>query len=198
MAGFASISATGMSVARLLNGAFAAEEPITGETTRAVLVRTEDFKKGAGSTNVVPALAITVFLYRVDFNKTTRSTWSGVGSVDGRSHLPLDLHFLITPWASNAEDEQRVLGKAMQCLESQPIISGPLLYPTTAWAPNESVQLVLEDVGTEAVMRIFDSLDADFRLSVPYIARVVRIDGLRATPPPDVTAVVTGTTASTA
>jgi hypothetical protein len=75
-------------------------------------------------------------------------------------------------------------------------MSGPLLYPTTAWAPNEAVQLVLEDVGTEAVMRIFDSLDADFRLSVPYIARVVRIDGLTAAPPPDVTTVVTGTTAS--
>jgi hypothetical protein len=196
MAGFASISATGMSIARLLNACFAAEEPIAGQSAKAALVQTEDFQTGAGSTNVVPSVGVSVFLYRVDFNKSMRAAWSAIGSLDGQAHLPVDLHFLITPWANNAENAQRVLGKAMQCLEGSPMLSGPLLYPTTAWAPNESVQLVLEDVGTEAVMRIFDSLQTDYRLSVPYIARVVRIDGRTAMPPSEVTTVITGTTAS--
>jgi hypothetical protein len=39
-------------------------------------------------------------------------------------------------------------------------------------------------VSTEALMRTFDSLPTDYRLSVPYIARVLRLDSR--TPQPDV------------
>jgi hypothetical protein len=198
MAGFAAISAAGMTIVRLLNACFQAEQPVDLQTTRAVLVQSADFRTGANSTGVVPAYALSVFLYRVDFNKTMRAAWSALGSLDGQSHLPVDLHFLLTPWADNAVNEQRILGKAMQCLESTPIVSGPLLYPTTSWAASEGVQFVLEDVGTEAVMRIFDSLEAEFRISVPYIVRVVRVDGTTVNAPPTVTSVVTGRTASAA
>ena len=34
---------------------------------------------------------------------------------------------------------------------------------------------MLEEISTEALMRIFDSLPTDYRVSVPYVARVVRI-----------------------
>ena len=37
------------------------------------------------------------------------------------------------------------------------------------------MQLYLEDMATDDLMRTFDSLECDFRLSVPYIARVVVI-----------------------
>src|SRR5688572_21021822 len=138
--------------------------------------------------------ALTIFTYRVDFNKTMRAAWSGVGSLDGRGHLPLDMHFLFTPWGDNAEDEHRILGKAMECVESTPILSGPLLYPEPAamWAANESLQLVMEEITTEEVMRTFDSLPTDYKLSVPYLARIVRIDTQRAHPPPLITEVVRG------
>ena len=99
-----------------------------------------------------------------------------MGSGDGRSHLPLDLYFLLTPWADNAEYELRILGKSMQCIDSNPILNGPLLHPSTEWATNESVQLLIGEISTEAVMRTFDSLPTDYRLSVPYIARIVRLD----------------------
>jgi hypothetical protein len=41
-------------------------------------------------------------------------------------------------------------------------------------------------------MRTFDSLDADFRLSVPYLARIVRVDGRNVEPPSPATTVVAG------
>jgi hypothetical protein len=87
----------------------------------------------------------------------------------------------------------------MQCLETTPILSGPLLYPSpfTAWAANESVQILLEDVPTETLMRTFDSLPTDFRLSVPYVARIIRIDGRQAAPDPPVTTAITGLVPST-
>ena len=191
MANFAAIAAAGKSIERLLNAAFQDDEPVGGSKTRAVLVRTNDFQEANVPTSIgSPALSI--FFYRVDFNKTMRSAWSAVGMLDGRAHLPLDLHFMLTAWADNAEFELRILGKALQAIETTPILSGPLLHPSAAWAPNESVQLVLEEISTEAVMRIFDSLPTDYRLSVPYVARVARIDARRAQPDTVVTTAVTG------
>ena len=119
--------------------------------------------------------ALSILLYRIDFNKTTRASWSAVGAVEGGPRLPLDLHFLLTAWASNADHEHRILGRAMQVLEGVGALAGPLLDPEGQWAPNETVQLYLEDMATDDLMRTFDSLECDFRLSVPYIARVVVI-----------------------
>src|SRR5688572_16629303 len=131
MADFGAIAATGNSIVRLVNACFKDEEPVENKKTKAVLVRTEDFKD-PGNTITFPALSL--FFYRVDFNKTMRASWSAIGSQDGRAHLPMDLHFLITAWADNAEAELRILGKAMQCLETTPVLSGVLLDPSTLWA----------------------------------------------------------------
>lgn len=194
MAQHAGLAAVGKSIERLVGACFREDDPVgAAGTTKAILVRTEDFDKN----NVTAAIgtpALSIFFYRVDFNKTMRAAWSSVGHIEGRVHLPLDLHFLITPWALNAEDELKILGRAMDCLETHPILSGPLLHPSGGFAPNESLQLVLEDVPTEAVMRTFDSLPTAYKLSVPYIARVARIDARDVVVLPTVTTVVRGAT----
>lgn len=189
MAGFRSVSAAGRSLQRLLQLRFSEDPPVVGSSTGVAILRTEDFESNNFAA-IVSRPALTLFLYRVDFNKTMRAAWSGVSLADGRSHLALDLHFLLTAWADNAENEHLVLGRALQAIEDTPILSGPLLMIATDWAPNESLQLVLEDIDTEALMRIFDSLPVDYRLSVPYVARVIRIDGSRLpAEPPVVTAI---------
>ena len=194
MADYRAIASVGKSLERFLSACFLeAPVPVEGQTTVATLARTEDFRDGAG--RLVPP-CLSIFLYRVEQNKTMRAAWSGVGSLDGTGHLPLDLHYMITPWARDPELEHRILGRAMQCLEATPILAGPLLTPGGDWAPNEAVQLVLEEVPTEWVMRTFDSLPVDFKLSVPYCARVVRIDTRRAFGPGDVTSATTGLTPS--
>ncbi len=192
MANFTSIASTGKSIERLLTLAFADPPvPVQNKTTKAYLVRSEDFDRHSLSTIIVrPGLSI--FLYRVDFNKTMRAAWSGVTAQDGIPHLPLDLHFLLTPWGDNAEAEGAILGRAMQALDSTPILSGPLLHQSGDWAPNDAVHLLMDEISTEAVMRTFDSLAADYRISVPYIARMVRLDARKAAPPPDVTTLVRG------
>lgn len=193
MAGFAGIAAAGRTIERLLNAAFAEEQPIPspGPRTRAVLVRTADFEPSVVATSIGQT-ALSIFIYRVDFNKTMRAAWSGVGTQDGRGHLAVDLHLLLTAWAENAEFELRILGRAMQAIETTPILNGPILDPITDWAPNEALQLVLEDISTEAVMRTFDSLPTDYRLSVPYIARILRIDSRVSSADAVVTTLVVG------
>jgi len=162
--------------------------------TKVRLVHTADFEHSGGS---IGAPALSIFLYRVDFNKVMRAAWSGTSLEDGRSHLGLDLHYLITPWGDNAEDEHRILGRAMQCIESTPILGGPMLHSSGDWDANESLQLVLEDVSTEAIMRIFDSLPGQYRLSIPYIARIMRLDGRVAAPEGPVITTITGAVPTT-
>jgi Pvc16 N-terminal domain len=192
MAGFRAISAAGKSIERVLNTCFDDDEPVDGKNTKALLVQSTDFDPTSG-TITFPALSL--FLYRVEVNRTMRAAWSAVGALDGRPHLPVDLHFLLTAWADNAEHEYAILGRAMQCLEDTPILGGPLLHAAGEWAPNEVVQVTADDLALDAVMRTFDALEANYRLSVAYLARVVRIDG---TPVPDpaVTSVIVGKTPS--
>jgi hypothetical protein len=189
VAGARSISATGKSIERLLNAGFAGLT-LSGSAARAALVRTEDFDSEA-TLSARPSTGVSIFLHRVEINGTMRAAWSGVGSQDGNLHLPLDLHYVLTPWATNAEDEHFLLGVAMQWLEARPIMRGPLLDPAGGWAPDEAIQLVQENLATDALLRLFDSLPLNFRLSVGYLARIVRIDAPVA-PLPTVTTLVTG------
>jgi len=187
MAGFTAVAAVGKSIERLLARAFLERAPVPNRVTKAALIRTEDLATEAQIKQLLGDHGLTILLYRVDFNKTMRAAWSAVSQLDGRGHLALDLHYLLTPWAENAEHQHMIIGRAMQVIERIAMLSGPLLYepalpPTAEYADEprasatDSVQLVLEEISTEALMRTFDSLPSDYRLSVPYVARVVRID----------------------
>lgn len=197
MAGFTSIAAVGKSIERLLADAFVQRQPVPGKDTKAVLIRTEDLAPDQVK-DKIGDYALSVLLYRVDFNKTMRAAWSAAGHADGRGYLALDLHYLLTPWADNAEHQHNIVGRAMQAIEQTPVLSGALLYapvlPATPQyagepeaAPTDSVQLILEEISTEALMRTFDSLPSDYHLSVPYVARVVRVDTYEALPATPVT-----------
>jgi hypothetical protein len=118
---------------------------------------------------------VSVFVHRVDFDKISRATFAAPPQLNGRTYLPLEMRFLVTPWADNPQDELMLLGAAMRALETTPILSGALLAEPDSWEPDESVQVVLEEISTEAVMRMFDSLPVDYQLSVPYIARLVKL-----------------------
>ena len=187
MAGYTAIAAVGKSIERLFAQAFLERQPVPTKSAKAVLIRTEDLESG-GIKKLVGDIGLTILLYRVDFNKTVRAAWAARAGEDGRSHLALDLHFLITPWADNAEHQHMIIGRAMQVMERVAMLAGPLLYEPSLPTPGyddepragsmDSVQVMLEEISTEALMRTFDSLPGDYHLSVPYVARVVRIDSL--------------------
>jgi Pvc16 N-terminal domain len=189
MAGFGAIAAVGKSIETVLNAGYAVAQPTSSGPTVARLVQTDDL---AQPDQKIQRPGLSLLLYRVDFSKTMRATWADVGARDGRSHLPLDLHYLLTAWALNAEDEHRVVGRTMQILERLGGLSGAQLLPDGDWSVGESVQLHLEDMPTDNLMRTFDSLRCDFRLSVPYIARVVVVSTDDGAAGPDVVTAVRG------
>lgn len=199
MANSTSIAAVALSVRELLNRCFTDLDALDPNAFRALptarIVQSEDFGQIGGtasSTIRFPTLAI--FCYRVDINRTMRAPWSAVAHQDQTIHLPLDAHFLLTPFDSDAEGEMRILGATMQCLEQHPILSGPRLHPLGGWDGREAIQIVNEDLVTEDVLRTFDTLPTDFRLSVSYVARVTRIDAPDEADHPDVVTAVRGLT----
>jgi hypothetical protein len=88
----------------------------------------------------------------------------------------LDLHFLLSAWAGNARDEHTIVAWAIRQLHMFPILDASSLSPEAGWGTNEVIQVIPAELSTEDVMRIWDALDPPYRLSVSYIARLVRLD----------------------
>jgi hypothetical protein len=45
------------------------------------------------------------------------------------------------------------------------------------WNAGDSVQIVTDDLALDSMSETFQALSTDFRLTLPYIARVICIDG---------------------
>lgn len=119
---------------------------------------------------------ITLYLYRVTVNEHGRQNRGGA-SPDRIAPLNLDLHFLLSAWAANAQDELVTLAWAVRQLHQHPVLDASSLSPEAQWRSDEHIQIVPAELPTEELMRIWDALEPPYRLSVPYAARVVRLDG---------------------
>jgi Pvc16 N-terminal domain len=171
MAGPRALSAAATSIVGLLDHELPGLVQLAA-VPRARLFRTEDLDTRKAD---VPRPTVSVFVHRVDFDKVTRAAFATSALPDGHPYLPLEIRFLLTPWADNPEDELFLLGAAMLILERRPIIGANLLDSSGDWELTEAIQVVMEDMTTEAVMRMFDSLPVDYHLSVPYVARIVKL-----------------------
>lgn len=119
---------------------------------------------------------LTLYLYRVTVNEHLRQQRPGVMSPEQQAPLGLDLHFLLTAWAHNAQDELRPLAWAMRQLYQHPILDASSLSPEAGWGADEVIQIIPSELSNEDMMRIWDALEPAYRLSVSYIARLVRLD----------------------
>ena len=122
------------------------------------------------------ATRITLYLYRITVNEHSRQVHAASASTARPTPLGLDLHFLMSAWAGNARDEHTILAWAIRQLHMFPILDASSLSPEAGWSPNEVIQVIPAELSTEDVMRIWDALDPPYRLSISYIARLVRLD----------------------
>jgi hypothetical protein len=123
---------------------------------------------------------VALFLYRVDINAVQR-TLPPRPRYDGlkeRRHLPLDLHFLLIPRASQAERQQLILGWMMRVLEDNASIPANILNSgqEDTFYPEEHIEITPGSLTTEEILRLWDQLPSDFNICVPYCARVLRIE----------------------
>ncbi len=126
--------------------------------------------------DVSDATRLTLYLYRVTVNEHSRQARPPRHAHSHPLPLGLDLHFLLTAWAGNALDEHTMLAWTMRQLHLFPILDASSLSPEAGWGADEVIQVIPAELTTEDMMRIWDALDPPYRLSVSYIARLVRLD----------------------
>lgn len=176
MAGLYAIQSTCEAVMRLLEAAYRPDLLEAQLSLRFEVYATDDFRNPM-------AAGLSLFLYRVHVNQSQRHPLARLpdGS-PGRAQLPLDLHFFLTVWARQASLQHAILGWSMRVLEDHPLLPAALLNGVRpgVFDDQETVELVPGQLGNEELMRIWDDLGTEYRLSVPYVARVLRIDSQQA------------------
>ncbi|HZJ65008.1 MAG TPA: DUF4255 domain-containing protein [Kofleriaceae bacterium] len=184
MARFGAIAAVGESIVRYLRGQFAlfpgpplVEQVTTRTFSEATAANT--FNSSSGS--------LTLLLYRVDLDGHPRNTTVPRGPVPPgttatKNHaMPVDLRYLVTAWAETADTQQLILGLALTALDAHPIFGAGDLVDSMGgvdaiWGAGETFQFIPDEMGTEDLYQIWESLGHHFELSVPYKARVVRLE----------------------
>ena len=119
---------------------------------------------------------LSLYLYRVTVNDQMRNVRRTSDAHSRDVPLSLDLHYLMTVWTDSAVAEHHILAWAMRELYAHPTLNASSLSAEAGWTPNDIVQIIPTELSTEDMMRIWDALTPAYRLSVAYIARVVRID----------------------
>jgi hypothetical protein len=178
VAGYRALAAAGRSIVDLLNRRYEELLPPAPKPLKAVLAGTVDFDQvNANPAAVIQYPAISVFCYRITVDRETRPGWSAVAYADGIPRLPLGMRLLIAAWDSAVESELEYLGLTAQILESEPILTGPLLHNSGDWSPGDAIQVVCDDLALDSMSEAFEALTTKYRLSLPYLARVIRLDG---------------------
>jgi hypothetical protein len=125
---------------------------------------------------------ISLFLYRVAVNGSQRNQLSRPGPHGQRRRrpLPLDLFYMLTPWAGTAEVQHRLLGWAMRTLEDHPILNSGLLNhyapEPDIFQPDETVEVFPEAISLQEMVHIWEVLKPNQQLSVTYVARMIGIE----------------------
>ncbi len=135
------------------------------------------------SSDAIADGTVSLFLHRVTINNHLRNvrTGSAIGP------LGLDLHLLLTIWADDADDEHILLAWAMRELHQHAFMDRSSLGAEAAWAIDEQINLAPAELPPEEMARIWEAAHRGYRLSYPFVARVIRIGG---DPTPDAAPVV--------
>ena len=132
---------------------------------------------------------VALFLYRVEVDEARRNIDLPrlTPTAPRRYALGLELHYLLTVWGKqNAEGEQVMLARCMDILDRHALVSGALLDPGYAWEPDDGLRVSLAHLSTEDMLRLWDSLEPPYQLSVPYVVRTARL-AARERPEPSIT-----------
>jgi Pvc16 N-terminal domain len=122
VATYHAISAVGQAIVALLKTGRSTPE---FGSTEVRLFHARDFQKGLEE-------GVSVYLYRVTVSGARRSlppTHSGSGR-QYRQPLPVDLYYLVTPWAKTAEMQHLILAWSMRTIEVRHHSLRPCLTPT--------------------------------------------------------------------
>jgi hypothetical protein len=181
MAGVAAIAATCEAIRHVLASAAAADNLGFDMVFR--VYGPADF----GREDPAITTGVSVFLYRALPNLSHR-TPAGRVLADGRrhrTHLPLDLHLLLTVWGELPETQNTIVAWLMRTLEDYPTLPASLLNINHegTFAPEESVELVVNEMSGEEMLHLWEVLGRRiYQISIPYVVRALFIESRRIEP----------------
>lgn len=143
---------------------------------------------------------VNLFLYRVTENgclKNQEIPGTGHPGDYGHPPLSLNLHYLLTPYGTTADEPfldetlaHYLLGSAMRVLHDNPVITealkskkkkpGETILHESLRNEFEKVKLCLEPISLEDLSKVWTALTLPYRLSAAYIVSVVQIESSRA------------------
>jgi hypothetical protein len=175
MANYLAIAAVARTILRMVEQQCPRDE--FAGTPRFALYHSHDF----GTVTISEGFSL--MLYRVTINSARNQPPRR--APDGskrRPALPVDLHFLLTPWAGEAERQLRLLGWAMRFIEDNTVLSANELNHSLsrrdrpAFGPDETVELACDPPAIADYLGLWDKYKARWQTSVTYIARLVPIE----------------------
>jgi hypothetical protein len=173
MANYRAIAATSTALAGLIRDRYPRDE--FGQGLGIDLYQTRDFETPMQD-------GFSIYLYRVAVNGAVRNLTLR-RSADGRRYrpsLPLDLYYMVTPWAQDVERQHRMLGWVMRLMEDQGVLSAGHLNhympETDTFKPNEGVEIICEPLALTDYLTLWDRLRPRLPPSATYALRMVLVD----------------------
>jgi hypothetical protein len=123
---------------------------------------------------------LTVFLYEIVEDATSKNrpriTRNAPPNVALRKPpLALVLKYLITPWSNDRLTDQQMLGRSMQELYDNAILTGPTLGGGLSGTA-ESLKVTLAPLTLEERTRVWHAVQQPYRVSLSYEVRVANLD----------------------
>ncbi|MGO1003077.1 DUF4255 domain-containing protein [Lysobacter sp. CA196] len=172
MANHRAIAATSTALAGLLRDRYPRDE--FGAGLDISLYQARDFESPMQD-------GFSIYLFRVAVNGAMRNLTLR-RSPDGRRYrpsLPLDLHYMITPWAQDTERQQRMLGWVMRLMEDTSVLSAGHLNhympETDTFGAQEGIEVVCDPLSLNDYLTLWDRLRR-LPSSATYALRMVLID----------------------
>jgi hypothetical protein len=171
MAGYPAIAGTSLAILDLLRSA-ALETEFAG---------VEFAHYHASNLEKPMAEGVSLWLYRITVN-AARNLPVRIDA-DGTRHapgLPLDLHYLVSAWATDPIQEQRLFAWTVRTIEDTPQLPAGVLNrhlpERDVFGPHETVELAWQPLTLAENLDLWDSVRAKMRPSASYLARVVELD----------------------
>ena len=94
-----------------------------------------------------------------------------------RAPMGLILRYLVTPWSNDRLTDQQMLGRALQVLHDNAILTAEWLRGGLVGTA-EALKVSLNPISLEERTRIWHAVQQRYRVSIAYEVRVVNVDSL--------------------
>lgn len=172
MAGAYALAAVGKAILTLLASACPRGEFPTAEFE---LYQAENFVKPMEE-------GIALYLHRVTPANNIRNLPPRVAP-DGtryRPSLPIDLHYLLIPYARDAFKQQRLLGWAMRAMEDRTVLNSGLLNQPgpepDLFFDAEAIDVIMETLAIQDIGSIWEVAKPKIQPAIPYVVRMLLLD----------------------